>query len=333
MGEDGSTPFLHDYEVFAVRIRSLVALSAVTAASLLLAGCSGSAEPEPTPDASTHTPAEGCLLDAQPGSVSDAVQVAGEGADTVLTVPEDTTFEEIERTVLSTGTGEDVVVGDLISVRYQIVDGVTGEVLDSSARGVDGTIPLLLDVQNSSLFLAALECQPLGSRVVLALPGAAIGSETPLVVYAEALEALPLVASGTAVDPTPGMPTVTLDAGGAPTVTIPEGEAPAETQVALLKQGDGAVVGAGDLVVVQYRGVKWSDGTEFDSSWSRGAPSQMQTSQVVTGFRTALEGQQVGSQVLVVIPPADGYGDDPTHALAEETLVFVIDILATTPVE
>ena len=48
------------------------------------------------------------------------------------------------------------------------------------------------------------------------------------------------------------------------------------------------------------------------------------------GFVQALAGQKVGSQVLVVIPPALGYGEDAkAHELGGKTLVFVIDILAT----
>jgi hypothetical protein len=123
-------------------------------------------------------------------------------------------------------------------------------------------------------------------------------------VYAEAVEQLPEIATGKDVDPTPGMPTVKLDDNGKPSVKIPDGDAPAETKVAVLKQGDGATVASGDLVVVQYLGVKWSDGKEFDSSWSRdAAPTQFQTTGVVAGFQKALEGQKVGSQVVVVMPP------------------------------
>ena len=66
----------------------------------------------------------------------------------------------------------------------------------------------------------------------------------------------------------------------------------------------------GDTVLVHYTGVKWSDGTVFDSSWERGAPASFATTGVVEGFKQALEGQTVGSQVLVVIPPEFGYGAD-----------------------
>lgn len=317
-----------------MRKRPLIVLSTVAAATLLLAGCSGSGAPEssgsPDPSASSQ-----CALDAQPGATSDAVKVTGEGADTKITVPTDAKFADVERTVVSKGDGEDLVVNDLVSVEYQIVDAASGTVLDSSARGEGGALPVLLDPNQSSLFVAALECQPVGSRIVLALPAKVLGEGGKnVVVYAEALDRLPEVATGTPVDPTPGMPTVKLDDKGKPSITIPDGDAPTETKVAVLKQGDGATVASGDLVVVQYLGVKWSDGKEFDSSWSRdAAPAQFQTTGVVAGFQKALEGQKVGSQVLVVMPPSDGYGASEGNELQKESLVFVIDILATTPVQ
>ncbi|MFJ2505792.1 FKBP-type peptidyl-prolyl cis-trans isomerase [Microbacterium sp. NPDC087592] len=54
---------------------------------------------------------------------------------------------------------------------------------------------------------------------------------------------------------------------------------------------------------------------------------------MVAGFQKALEGQKVGSQVVVVMPPSDGYGASEGHELQKESLVFVVDILATTPVQ
>ena len=317
-----------------MRKRPLIVLSTVAAATLLLAGCSGSGAPQSsgTPE---PTAASQCALDAQPGATSDAVVVEGEGADTKVTIPADAAFAGVERTVISEGDGEEIGVNDLVSVEYQIVDATNNQVLDSSARGDGDVLPVLLDTNQSSLFVAELECKPLGSRIALALPGNVLGEgQNNVVVYAEAVEKLPEVATGTPVDPTPGMPTVKLDDKGAPSVTIPDGDAPSETKVAVLKQGDGATVSSGDLVVVPYLGVKWSDGKEFDSSWSRDAvPAQFQTTGVVAGFQKALEGQKVGSQVLVVMPPADGYGASEGHELQNESLVFVVDILATTPVQ
>ena len=317
-----------------MRTRPLRVLSTVAAATLLLAGCSGNGDPQSTssPDASGSSQ---CLVNAKAGDTSDAVVVEGEGADTTVTVPADAEFANVERTVISEGEGDDLAANDLVSVQYQIVDAASGDVVDSSARGEDGLLPVLLDPNQSSLFVAALECEPVGSRVVLAIPGSALGEGgSNLVVYAEAVDRLPEVATGKDVEPTAGMPEVELDDDGKPSVTIPDGDAPTETKVSVLKQGDGATVASGDLVVVQYLGVKWSDGEEFDSSWSReAAPAQFQTTGVVAGFQKALEGQKVGSQVLVVMPPSDGYGASEGHELQDESLVFVVDILATTPVQ
>lgn len=326
-----------------MRKRPLIVLSTVAAATLLLAGCSGSASPEPTSTTSS-APGSSCLADIKSGAGSDAVTVDGSGADATVTVPAGTEITEPERSVVSEGDGEDVKAGDFVSLRYQLIDATTNEVLSSSARGEDGVLGALLAAQQpqqisdptqSTVFTVAAECLPVGSSVVLTLPASQEGLN-PSVLYVETIEKLPTTASGTPVDPTEGMPEVTLDDAGMPTVSIPGTDAPAETEVALLKEGDGPVVQSGDLVTVQYLGVKWSNGTEFDSSWSRGAvPAQFPTTGVVTGFKMALEGQKVGSQVVVVMPPKDGYGEGEINEsdLKGETLVFVVDILATTPVE
>ncbi|WP_144877331.1 FKBP-type peptidyl-prolyl cis-trans isomerase [Microbacterium sp. 1.5R] len=324
-----------------MRKRPLIVLSTVAAATLLLAGCAGGAEPDATADP-TSAPDASCLADLPSGAGSDAVTVEGSGADAKVTVPSGTEFTEAERTVISEGDGDEVHPGDLVSLRYQLVDATTNEVLSTSERGPDGVLGTLLAVQQpqqmvdptqSTVFTVAAECLPVGSSAVLTLPAAQEGSN-PSVLFVETIEELPTVATGSDQEPTEGFPAVELDDSGAPTITLPDADAPTETEVAVLKKGDGAVVGEGDLVTVQYRGVKWSDGTEFDSSWSRdAAPAQFPTTGVVTGFKLALEGQTVGSQVVVTMPPKDGYGASEGNALQNETLTFVVDILATTPLE
>lgn len=140
-------------------------------------------------------------------------------------------------------------------------------------------------------------------------------------------------ATGTPLSPAPGFPAVSFDEDGKPTVEIPDTPAPTTTEIALLKQGNGATVADGDTVTVQYQGVNWTTKEVFDQSWGRG-PATFPTTGVIPGFAKALLGQQVGSQVLVVIPPTDGYGDagQPAAGISgTDTLVFVIDILDTTP--
>lgn len=323
-----------------VRTRSLPLISALAAVALLTAGCSGAAAPTSTPtpeptETGQPAPRAECALDVQPGEISDSLASIGAWGDDDVTVPADTVIGDLQRTVLSRGSGEEVLAGALVALRFQIHEVGTEEIVDSSERGENGLLPTLLDARDTTLFLVALECLPLGSEVVFAVPGVNFGEGAPdIVVYAQAVEFLPTRAQGTPVAPAEGMPTVVLDENGAPTITIPDADAPTATRVELLQAGDGAVVQPGDMVVVQYRGVKWTGGEEFDASWTRNAvPSQFRTNQVVNGFRLALEGQKVGSQVLVVMPPADGYGGSAGHALEHETLVFVVDILATSSMD
>ena len=77
----------------------------------------------------------------------------------------------------------------------------------------------------------------------------------------------------------------------------------------------------------------WRTGKVFDSSWSRNEPltTVIGEGQVIKGWDTGLVGQTVGSRVLLVIPPADGYGTAGASTAGikgTDTLVFVVDILA-----
>ncbi|PZU47886.1 MAG: hypothetical protein DI566_04810 [Microbacterium sp.] len=315
-----------------MRLRPLAALSAAAVSVILLAGCSGlGGGSATTPPPTEETPAaDGCLVTAASGADSEAVTVDDSGDTLTATVPTGLSFSEVQRTVVTKGDGEVLASGDLASGTYQIFDGATGELLTdastTSATG-DGLVPLLIDQTQLSMWIVAVECNPIGSTTVLTVPGSAIGSEgSNYVVVARTVAALPTTATGTPVDPVAGMPEVTLDADGVPTVTVPDTEAPADLQIADLKKGDGPTVADGDQVVVQYKGVAWDTKEEFDSSWSRGAPASFTTTGVYEGFGKALVGQTVGSQVLVVMPPSMG---DLNGDLKGKTLVFVIDILGT----
>jgi peptidylprolyl isomerase len=134
------------------------------------------------------------------------------------------------------------------------------------------------------------------------------------------------------------LPSVTepTAAGTAPTVTMPASSVkpPTSLQVQTLIKGTGPKVSAGDYVVAQYVGYIWRTGKVFDSSWSRKTPFGFEIganpTQVITGWDTGLEGQTVGSRVLLVIPPKDGYGSTGASTAGitgKDTLVFVVDII------
>jgi FKBP-type peptidyl-prolyl cis-trans isomerase len=132
-----------------------------------------------------------------------------------------------------------------------------------------------------------------------------------------------------------GLPTAgTSSPGTAPPVHIPQTAPPATLQVHTLIQGSGPVVKKGNLLVAQYEGVIWRTGKVFSSTWNSGAPAgfQIGTGQVIKGWDDGLAGKRVGSQVLLVVPPADGYGKQGSSQAGikgTDTLVFVVDILGT----
>lgn len=318
-----------------MRARLSLIAPALLISALALAGCSSSGgNPTPTP---TGTSAGGestavdpatdlCGAAYESGPAIDAVTV-----DTDILKEPTVTFTaplevaDIERVVTVEGDGEQIKYGQLVDVAQTIFDASTGEKIAEAGWTSD---PILQSIVAETGMAQAISCATVGSRIAVTTPAS---TDRPAYIWIFDIQGItPTTAWGEAQPAVEGMPIVTLAEDGTPTVTVPEGDAPTEVKLATLKEGDGDVVAPGDTVTVQYMGVKWSDGTEFDSSWSRGAvPTSFPTTGVVEGFKQALEGYKVGSQVLVVVPPAAGYGANPDHELAKETLIFVVDILAT----
>jgi peptidylprolyl isomerase len=93
-------------------------------------------------------------------------------------------------------------------------------------------------------------------------------------------------------------------------------------------------VKSGQVLAVQYTGVNYRTGQVFDSSYKDGGVQSIQLSTstgLIKGWVTGLTGQTVGSRVLLVIPPADGYGSagaSQAGIKGTDTLVFAVDILA-----
>jgi peptidylprolyl isomerase len=117
-----------------------------------------------------------------------------------------------------------------------------------------------------------------------------------------------------------------------PEVTVPKGAPPKQLVVKELEEGTGAEAKAGDEVAVQYVGVNYKSGKEFDSSWSRHEPFafQLGVGQVIPGWDQGIEGMKVGGRRELIIPPELAYGEagSPPAIGPNETLVFVVDLLA-----
>lgn len=117
-----------------------------------------------------------------------------------------------------------------------------------------------------------------------------------------------------------------------PKVTVPSGPPPTELEEIEIEEGIGAEAKAGDTVSVQYVGVGYESGEEFDSSWSRNEPFSFQlgAGMVIPGWDQGVAGMKVGGRRELVIPPELAYGEagSPPAIGPNETLIFVIDLLA-----
>lgn len=117
-----------------------------------------------------------------------------------------------------------------------------------------------------------------------------------------------------------------------PAVTVPSGPPPKQLEVRDIEVGSGATAKAGDVVSVQYVGVGYGSGEEFDASWDRGEPYpfQLGAGMVIPGWEQGVEGMKVGGRRELIIPPELAYGEagSPPAIGPNETLIFVIDLLA-----
>jgi peptidylprolyl isomerase len=116
-----------------------------------------------------------------------------------------------------------------------------------------------------------------------------------------------------------------------PKVVVPKGAAPKKLVSKELIKGTGAVAKPGDEVTVQYVGVDYKTGKQFDASWDRGEPFTftLGAGQVIPGWDKGVAGMKVGGRRELVIPPGLAYGSAgaPPAIAPNATLVFVIDLL------
>lgn len=130
------------------------------------------------------------------------------------------------------------------------------------------------------------------------------------------------------------MPKVDGEFGSTPVIDFPSQEPVEGLKVVELVVGNGPVVRRGNTVTVNYHGVVWGKDKPFDSSFSRHQPASfgIGIGQVIKGWDQTVPGHNVGSRLLVSIPPQYGYGSRgvPQAGIGGgDTLVFVIDILET----
>jgi peptidylprolyl isomerase len=265
----------------------------------------------------------GCAAcSADPGP-TPSVQVAGEpGALPQLRfeAPLDVPQQHVE--VLSPGAGPALVGGQPVLLDLVAESAVDGSVLSETYTSTPRAFRLTEDSLGPDLFVA-LRGKHVGDRVLQLAPGRD-GYPATVAVY----DVLSARAVGEPVPPREGLPAVTLGGTGEPRITIPANDPPASLVAQPLIRGTGPQIEAGQVVTVQYVGVLWSDGSVVDTTWGDDAlPADLPigVGSVPDGWDQGLVEQTVGSQVLLVLPPGTGGDQD---GLADQTLVYVVDILA-----
>ncbi len=116
-----------------------------------------------------------------------------------------------------------------------------------------------------------------------------------------------------------------------PNVTVPTGAPPSKLETKELIKGTGPEAKAGESVTVNYVGVLYHGGKEFDSSWKRSEPFSftLGKGQVIKGWDQGVAGMKVGGRRELIIPSELAYGKtgSPPKIPPNAPLVFVVDLL------
>ncbi|MFF1450955.1 FKBP-type peptidyl-prolyl cis-trans isomerase [Streptomyces sp. NPDC058274] len=331
-----------------MRRRSLIL--AVPAGLVTLAGCGdddksdkAKSSDSPSPSASTSAAPPPKLVDGPLPAITAGTKFGEK--PTVAKGTGDPSKDVAVKTVIA-GNGRTVAENDYIQANYLGQIWSSGKVFDNS---YDRKTALVIQLAPGGIidgWRYGLTGKKAGSRVELAVPPtwgygkqgnsqAGIKGTDTLVFVVDIEKTFNAKSSAqgkTVAQDNIDLPKVGTNTDGkAPSIDVPKKAAPTKLVANYVIEGDGEEVKADSSVLVQYKGVLWDGGKEFDSSYSRSQLTSFPLSQVVKGWSQGLTGKKVGSRVLIVVPPKLGYGDTPPEGSPikkDSTLVFSVDILA-----
>ena len=337
--------------------------SAGDASKLVTAADGGIVTPTPTPTPSaTGTPSPTDTPTPAP-SATPATPVT---MPTKATFPTPLVTQGTELSQVVAGSGTVAQKYDVADIDFGVYNGATGALIGAAGYGQATPIFVTAGKPDQSAMATgldlttlnnAVQCAQAGSRMALTetaadLFGAGSGAQygfkdtDTIVVIVDVVSTYLGKANGINQLPLDGMPSVATAVDGTPGISILATDPPADLRISTIKAGNGAAVQKGDSVVIHYTGYLWpakqgDQPTIFDSTWdptktTHGEPTVLKavslsdsSTGLVPGFAQALIGAKVGSQVLVVVPPAEGYptGSNPSTIPAGSTMIFVFDVL------
>jgi peptidylprolyl isomerase len=186
---------------------------------------------------------------------------------------------------------------------------------------------------------AGLALATIGAAALIAGCGSSSSSSTIGVNNQNTADQALAKSSGSTTSSTPTTPTATAKTPTSgplskePKVTPPSGPSPTKLVVKDLITGTGPAAKAGGSVTVNYVGVLYHGGKEFDASWKRGEPAtfSLEPGRLIAGWTQGIPGMKVGGRRELIIPSALAYGakGSPPTIPPNAPLVFVIDLLGT----
>ena len=301
-------------------------------ACVILAGCGGSnAVPTATPSVNTN---------------AKVTATGGFGTTPLVKIPKVNPSNDLTVKTLVQGTGPVLAKSDALVVNF-VLYFWTGKTFALKADTF-GNNPTIISGTLIPGLQQALIGKKVGSRVLAVIPPAegygtsgnnnlGVSGNTTLVFVIDMLKLYSPTASASGTTESSGgngLPTISAQPGAAPVATIPASNPPSALQVKTLIKGTGPALTKGEYVIAQYVGYIWRTKKVFGSSWTSGSPFgfifQATPPQVIPGWDTGLTGQLVGSRVMLIIPPKDGYGSSGASQAGikgTDTLVYVVDIL------
>jgi FKBP-type peptidyl-prolyl cis-trans isomerase len=132
----------------------------------------------------------------------------------------------------------------------------------------------------------------------------------------------------TAPPPPPALPAALTHK---PTVTVPKGSPPTHLVIKDLIKGTGPVATPTSTITVQYVGVLYKTGKQFDASWNDGTGTPIQfalSGGVIKGWTQGIPGMRVGGRRELIIPASLAYGKKGSGSKIppNSPLIFVIDL-------
>ncbi|PIE21400.1 MAG: peptidylprolyl isomerase [Arachnia propionica] len=186
---------------------------------------------------------------------------------------------------------------------------------------------------SAALFAGAMSLSACSAEETPAEPSAAPSSAAAVAEDAASptpAEASPTPSPVPAVAPSSDLEALQVSEGEIPEVSIPTPWGIDQTRTKVLRPGGEQLLTKTSVVTLNYTGINARTGKVFDSSYERGEPATFPLQNVIPGFAKGLEGQAVGSRVLIAIPSEDGYstGNEAAGIAVGDTIVFVVDIIS-----